>query len=297
MPTYLINSLGTALLTVVFTVFLTALAGYGLARFPIPFKEPLFVLMLLALIIPYQALLTPLFLMFSDLGLTNSLVGLAIVHTAIQFPFSLYVMRNSFEAVPQGAGGGGDDRRCRFAADPAADLPPRRRPGDHHGRPVRVHHVVERVPRRPRDDDRRGQVHPPADPRQLAHGERARGHRFRDAAGRDHDLDRPVCRRVPAAAALLRVRAAHGSGEVDSRLALPVAPSRGRSAAARSRRGDEITGGEWATASAGQLRRDARPLSGVDGATRLDRPTSRASPLARPAITRGWCSPTPTSTS
>jgi multiple sugar transport system permease protein len=101
LPTYLLNSLGTALLTVVFTVVLTALAGYGLARFPIPFKEPVFVLMLLALIIPYQALLTPLFLMFSDLGLTNSLVGLAIVHTAIQFPFSLYVMRNSFEAVPR----------------------------------------------------------------------------------------------------------------------------------------------------------------------------------------------------
>jgi multiple sugar transport system permease protein len=101
LPTYLINSLGTALLTVLFTVFLTALAGYGLARFPVPMKEPLFVLMLLALIIPYQALLTPLFLMFSDLGLTNSLVGLAIVHTAIQLPFSLYVMRNSFEAVPK----------------------------------------------------------------------------------------------------------------------------------------------------------------------------------------------------
>jgi multiple sugar transport system permease protein len=101
LPTYLLNSLGTALLTVVLTVFLTALAGYGLARFPIPFKEPVFVVMLLALIIPYQALLTPLFLMFSDLGLTNSLVGLAIVHTAIQFPFSLYVMRNSFEAVPR----------------------------------------------------------------------------------------------------------------------------------------------------------------------------------------------------
>ena len=101
LPTYLLNSLGTAVLTVVFTVFLTGLAGYGLARFPIPFKEPLFVVMLLALIIPYQALLTPLFLMFSDLGLTNSLVGLAIVHTAIQLPFSLYVMRNSFEAVPR----------------------------------------------------------------------------------------------------------------------------------------------------------------------------------------------------
>ena len=101
LPTYVLNSLIAAGLTVTFTVVLTALAGYGLARFPIPFKEGIFVVLLFALIIPYQALLTPLFLMFSDLGLTNSLVGLAIVHTAIQLPFSLYVMRNSFEAVPK----------------------------------------------------------------------------------------------------------------------------------------------------------------------------------------------------
>jgi len=101
LPTYVANSFGTAMLTVLFTLVLTVLAGYGLARFPVPFKEPLFVVLLLALIIPYQALLTPIFLMFSDLGLTNSLVGLAIIHTAIQVPFSLYIMRNSFEAVPR----------------------------------------------------------------------------------------------------------------------------------------------------------------------------------------------------
>jgi multiple sugar transport system permease protein len=101
LPTYLANSFGTAVLTVLFTLILTTLAGYGLARFPVPVKEPLFVLLLLALIIPYQALITPIFLMFSDLGLTNSLVGLAIIHTAIQLPFSLYIMRNSFEAVPR----------------------------------------------------------------------------------------------------------------------------------------------------------------------------------------------------
>ena len=61
----------------------------------------LFVFLLLALIIPYQALLTPIFLMFAQLKLTNTLIGLAIVHTAIQLPFSLYIMRNSFEAVPR----------------------------------------------------------------------------------------------------------------------------------------------------------------------------------------------------
>ncbi|HEV7708615.1 MAG TPA: carbohydrate ABC transporter permease [Asanoa sp.] len=100
LPTYLFNSLATAVLTIVFTLLLTVPAAYALARFPVPGKEFLFVVLLLALIVPYQALLTPMFLMFAKVGLTNSLSGLAIVHTAIQLPFSLYVLRNSFAAVP-----------------------------------------------------------------------------------------------------------------------------------------------------------------------------------------------------
>jgi multiple sugar transport system permease protein len=101
LPTYLWNSLGTALLTIAFTLLLTVPAAYALARFPIPGKEVIFVVLLLALIVPYQAMLTPMFLMFADIGLTNSLFGLAILHTAIQLPFSLYILRNSFSAVPR----------------------------------------------------------------------------------------------------------------------------------------------------------------------------------------------------
>jgi len=100
LPTYLGNSLGTALLTILLTLGLTVPAAYALARFPVPFKEVIFVVLLLALIVPYQALLTPMFLMFAKVQLTNSLLGLAIVHTAIQLPFSLYILRNSFAAVP-----------------------------------------------------------------------------------------------------------------------------------------------------------------------------------------------------
>ncbi len=100
LPRYVANSLGTALLAIALTLALTAPAGYALARFPIPAKEVIFVVLLLALIVPYQALVTPIFLMFSKLKLTNTLLGLAILHTAIQLPFSLYILRNSFAAVP-----------------------------------------------------------------------------------------------------------------------------------------------------------------------------------------------------
>jgi multiple sugar transport system permease protein len=99
--TYLVNSFGTAFLTILFTLLLTVPAGFALGRFKIPGKEVIFVFMLLALIIPYQALLTPIFLLFTQLKLTNTMLGLAIIHTAIHLPFSLYIMRNAFESVPR----------------------------------------------------------------------------------------------------------------------------------------------------------------------------------------------------
>src|SRR4029453_17686571 len=99
--TYLFNSAGTAMLAIAFCLLLTIPGGYALARFPVPGKEYLFIFLLLALIIPYQALITPIFFMFAQLRLTNTLAGLAIIHTAVHIPFSVYVMRNSFEAVPR----------------------------------------------------------------------------------------------------------------------------------------------------------------------------------------------------
>jgi multiple sugar transport system permease protein len=99
--TYVGNSLGVAALTIVLCLVLSVPAGFALARFPIPFKKVIFLTLLTPLMIPYQALLTPLYLMFAKLGLANSLIGLALVHTILQIPFSVYLMRNAFEAVPR----------------------------------------------------------------------------------------------------------------------------------------------------------------------------------------------------
>lgn len=99
--TYLTNSLIVASLTIVLCLGLAVPAGYGLARFPIPGKEVIFLLLLASLMIPYQALLTPLLLVFRAFGLNQTYIGLAFIHTALQMPFSLFVMRTAFEAVPK----------------------------------------------------------------------------------------------------------------------------------------------------------------------------------------------------
>ena len=66
LPTYLMNSGGAAFLTIAFCLLLTIPAGYALARFPVAGKEFIFVYLLLALIVPYQSLLTPIFFMFAQ---------------------------------------------------------------------------------------------------------------------------------------------------------------------------------------------------------------------------------------
>ena len=98
---YVGNSLAVAGLTIAFCLILSVPAGYGLARYDVPYKEVMFLFLLASMMLPFQALLVPIYLMFAKIGLTASKLGLAILHTILQLPFSIYLMRNSFEAIPK----------------------------------------------------------------------------------------------------------------------------------------------------------------------------------------------------
>lgn len=98
---YVRNSALVAAMTIVLTLALSVPAGFALARFPVPGKELWFLMLLASMMVPYQALLVPLYLMFAKLGLTASHLGLALMHVMLQLPFSVYLMRNSFEAIPR----------------------------------------------------------------------------------------------------------------------------------------------------------------------------------------------------
>lgn len=97
---YVYNSGSVAILTVLGTILLSTLGGYGFSRFSFRGKNVLFLVILATLMIPFQSILTPLFLMLGMLGMQNTLIGLALVYITFQLPFGVFIMRNTFDAVP-----------------------------------------------------------------------------------------------------------------------------------------------------------------------------------------------------
>jgi multiple sugar transport system permease protein len=86
--------LGNTLLYVVAgaggATLLATLAGYGLAKFTFPGKKLVFAIVLGAVAVPGTALAVPTFLMFSEMGLTNTMW--AIIIPSLISPFGLYLI-------------------------------------------------------------------------------------------------------------------------------------------------------------------------------------------------------------
>jgi multiple sugar transport system permease protein len=95
-----VNSLIVAVLAAALTALVSTLAGYGFGLYRYRGSGLVFGLVLLAFMIPFQAVLTPLFLEMHFLHLLNSLIGLALFYTTFNLPVGVYVMRNSFLQVP-----------------------------------------------------------------------------------------------------------------------------------------------------------------------------------------------------
>ncbi|QUQ65483.1 carbohydrate ABC transporter permease [Kutzneria sp. CA-103260] len=100
LSTYLTNTVVVAVVAVSVTVVTTTLGGYAMVRLPFPGRNALFLVTLAVLMVPYTTILVPLYILLGWLGLQNSLVGLGLVLAVLQLPFGLFMMRNSFDALP-----------------------------------------------------------------------------------------------------------------------------------------------------------------------------------------------------
>jgi multiple sugar transport system permease protein len=97
---YVANSLIVSSGTAVLVAVLSTLAGYGFAKFKFRGSGLAFALIILTLMVPFQAVLTPLFLELNSMHLTDSRFGLILFYTTFNLPFGTFVMRNTFAGVP-----------------------------------------------------------------------------------------------------------------------------------------------------------------------------------------------------
>ncbi|MFB4268392.1 carbohydrate ABC transporter permease [Nonomuraea sp. GTA35] len=82
------------------TVLIAAPAAYALSRFTTRTSGPLTSLFAMGLGVPVQAIMLPLFVAMSQLGLVNSLGGLIIVYVATSIPFAVFFLTAFFRSLP-----------------------------------------------------------------------------------------------------------------------------------------------------------------------------------------------------
>ncbi|WP_049979876.1 carbohydrate ABC transporter permease [Halolamina rubra] len=97
---YYRNSLLVAAGVVVFTVVASTLAGYGLTRVQFRGKKWLARFILFGYMFPPLLLSIPMYQIWSELGLLNSLLGLVLAEASVPLPFGIWTMWLFFQTVP-----------------------------------------------------------------------------------------------------------------------------------------------------------------------------------------------------
>jgi multiple sugar transport system permease protein len=96
---WLWNSTIVATTHTVAQLVVCSLAAYAFARLDFYFKQPLYILVLIGLMVPFQATFLPVYLLFSELKLHNTLT--ALILPGIASSFAVFLMAQFFRGIPR----------------------------------------------------------------------------------------------------------------------------------------------------------------------------------------------------
>jgi putative chitobiose transport system permease protein len=96
---YLWNSTIVAVLSVVLNLLFCSLAAYPLARLDFTGKKIIFALIISTIMIPFQIVMIPLYILIVQLGLKNNYLGVILPNIASAF--GIFLLRQAFQGVPK----------------------------------------------------------------------------------------------------------------------------------------------------------------------------------------------------
>jgi len=97
---YLVNSLFVGIVSTLITLVLGCMAAYGLARFRFKGRTTVAYTTLLLRTVPLAVLAIPVFLIWSEWKLVNSLWGLVLLYVAVNLPFTIWLLYGFVLQVP-----------------------------------------------------------------------------------------------------------------------------------------------------------------------------------------------------
>lgn len=95
------NSVIVAGLTTGVSVVLSISAGYAFSRFEFFGRNTGMTLLLVTQMFPAPMMLLPLYIMLTKAGLSNNILGLAIVYVSTNIPFNIWMMKGYFDTIPK----------------------------------------------------------------------------------------------------------------------------------------------------------------------------------------------------
>ena len=83
-----------------FSIFFGTLAAYAFSRFKVPIKEDLLFFILSTRMMPPIAVAIPIFLMFRQLGLNDTHLGMILLYTAVNLSLSVWLLKGFIDEIP-----------------------------------------------------------------------------------------------------------------------------------------------------------------------------------------------------
>jgi putative chitobiose transport system permease protein len=96
---YFFNSILVASLTVTLNLLFCSLAAYPLARMNFAGRDLIFAAVVATILIPFQIVMIPLFILIRNLGLVNTYLGM--IFPSIASAFGIFLLRQAFQGVPK----------------------------------------------------------------------------------------------------------------------------------------------------------------------------------------------------
>ena len=94
------NSFLVCLVTLVVSMLIGSMAAFSIGRMRWKFSNTGMLYFMIGMMIPVHCVLIPLFVQFSKLGLTNSLLGLILPYITFSLPLTIYIMVGFFKSMP-----------------------------------------------------------------------------------------------------------------------------------------------------------------------------------------------------